>query len=543
MVPGQANNPLLATESLTKDYGRFRALDTLTLRISPGEVYGLLGPNGSGKSTALRILLGFLRPTSGMASIGGHDCWTDSVAARRLVTYLPGELRLYENMTGRQIVNFLARLRGASVDGEVDVLAKRFDIDLTRPLVQLSSGMKRKVALLAVLAPRVPLVILDEPTNTLDPTMRDELLGQFRAASERGQTVLFSSHVLAEVERVCDRVGILQRGKLVHEQTIAELQKASLIRARFSRGCRPIGRTSRDCKPSKRRRLSRWLRTAGRPDRCSNGSANRKSPRCAWSRSAWPAFIRNTTEPRHESTRAEIAPRLALAAAGRRATAGRLSVPLGQDRAADSDADRAFFFHAGQSRRSSQKAIEDVIFGGPGKLAQSVIGGESIHFERAMDTLSIGYVHPLMQIIFGLWAIGRAAGASPARSIAAPWSCSSLNRSRSWKVVAAHLAVDALVIPILCLSLWSGTLLGVQIVGPFQVTDADLAAFKSLPFKIVVAPELLDIDPMAFGPAIVNVAATVVFTERFDDGALRRRPIPQSRHRRRCSHGPDHVSD
>jgi len=235
MVPGQANNPLLATESLTKDYGRFRALDTLTLRISPGEVYGLLGPNGSGKSTALRILLGFLRPTSGTASIGDHDCWTDSVAARRLVTYLPGELRLYENMTGRQIVNFLARLRGASVVGEVDVLAKRFDIDLTRPLVQLSSGMKRKVALLAVLAPRVPLVILDEPTNTLDPTMRDELLGQLRAASERGQTVLFSSHVLAEVERVCDRVGILQRGKLVHEQTIAELQKASLVHVRFAR--------------------------------------------------------------------------------------------------------------------------------------------------------------------------------------------------------------------------------------------------------------------------------------------------------------------
>jgi ABC-2 type transport system ATP-binding protein len=235
MVPRQANNPLLATESLTKDYGRFRALDALTLRISAGEVYGLLGPNGSGKSTALRILLGFLRPTAGASSISGHDCWSDSVAVRRLVTYLPGELRLYENMTGRQIVNFLARLRGAPVDGEVDALARRFDIDLTRPLVQLSSGMKRKVALLAVLAPRVPLAILDEPTNTLDPTMRDELLGQLRAASERGQTVLFSSHVLAEVERVCDRVGILQRGKLVHEQTIAELQKASLIRVRFAR--------------------------------------------------------------------------------------------------------------------------------------------------------------------------------------------------------------------------------------------------------------------------------------------------------------------
>jgi beta-exotoxin I transport system ATP-binding protein len=235
MAPRQANNPLVATEALTKDYGRFRALDALTLRIAPGEIYGVLGPNGSGKSTAIRILLGFLRPTAGKALIAGHDCWAHSVAVRRQVVYLPGELRLYENMTGRQLVNFLAELRGAPIDGDVDRLARQFDIDLSRPLTQLSSGMKRKVALLAVLAPRVPLVILDEPTNTLDPTMRDELLGQLRAAAVRGQTVVFSSHVLAEVERVCDRVGILQRGRLVHEQTLVDLQKASLVRVQFAR--------------------------------------------------------------------------------------------------------------------------------------------------------------------------------------------------------------------------------------------------------------------------------------------------------------------
>jgi ABC-type multidrug transport system ATPase subunit len=150
MSAAAANSAMLATESLTKDYGRFRALDSLSLRIAPGEIFGLLGPNGSGKSTALRILLGFLRPTMGSAWIGGHDCWHDSVAVRKLVTYLPGELRLYENMSGRQIVSFLARLRGVGVNGDVDLLAKRFDIDLHRPLVQLSSGMKRKVALLAV---------------------------------------------------------------------------------------------------------------------------------------------------------------------------------------------------------------------------------------------------------------------------------------------------------------------------------------------------------------------------------------------------------
>src|SRR6266852_738850 len=124
---------LLRTERLTKDYGSFRALDDLTLDIAPGEVVGLLGPNGSGKTTALRILLGFLRPSAGRAFIGGHDCWRDGVAARQLVAYLPGELRLYENMTGRQLVHFLSKLRGHPVHVELDDLARRFDIDLDRP--------------------------------------------------------------------------------------------------------------------------------------------------------------------------------------------------------------------------------------------------------------------------------------------------------------------------------------------------------------------------------------------------------------------------
>jgi ABC-2 type transport system ATP-binding protein len=226
---------LLQTDQLTKNYGRIRALDALSLNVSRGEVFGLLGPNGSGKSTALRLLLGFLRPTSGSASVSGHDCWRDSVAVRRLVTYLPGELRLYENMTGRQLVRFLCRLRDQPVNGDVDRLARRFDIDLDRPIADLSSGMKRKVALLQVLVPQAPLLILDEPTNTLDPTMRDELLAQLRQAPERGQAVLFSSHVLSEVERVCDRVAILQRGRLVHLQAMADLRQGRLIRARFPR--------------------------------------------------------------------------------------------------------------------------------------------------------------------------------------------------------------------------------------------------------------------------------------------------------------------
>lgn len=224
---------LLQTEHLTKDYGRFRALDDFNLAVNPGEIFGLLGPNGSGKSTAIRLLLGFLQPTLGRATIGGHDCWHDSVGARRHVVYLPGELRLYENMTGRQLLRFLSRLREHLVHDDTDALARRLDIDLDRPIVNLSSGMKRKLALLQVLVPRAPLLILDEPTNTLDPTMRDELLAQLRKARDRGQAVMFSSHVLSEVEQVCDRVGILQRGRLVHLQAMTELRQLSLVQARF----------------------------------------------------------------------------------------------------------------------------------------------------------------------------------------------------------------------------------------------------------------------------------------------------------------------
>lgn len=248
-------NSLLLTERLTKDYGSFRALDDLSLEIPPGELFGLLGPNGSGKSTALRLVLGFLRPSRGRASVQGFDCWDQSVEVRRRLTYLPGELRLYENLTGRELINFLARLRGHAIDGSVNQMARRFDIDLARPLVHLSSGMKRKVALLSVLVPRVPLVILDEPTNALDPTMRDELLGLLREAKVQGQAVMFSSHVLTEVEAVCDRVGILQRGRLAHLQAMSELRRERVVWVRFTQplaswpdltGARPVTSLGRE---------------------------------------------------------------------------------------------------------------------------------------------------------------------------------------------------------------------------------------------------------------------------------------------------------
>jgi ABC-2 type transport system ATP-binding protein len=226
--------PLLLAAGLTKDYGSFRALDALNLEVQPGEIVGLLGPNGSGKSTALRLFLGFLRPTAGRCSVAGFESWSQSVEVRRRVAYLPSELRLYETMTGRRLVRFLAQLRGERYEAEADRMSKQLDVPLDKLLTQLSSGMKRKVALLSALLPKVPLIVLDEPTNALDPSMRGQLLNQLTQAKGRGQAVLFSSHILAEVEQVCDRVAILRQGKLVHLQPMSERREGRFVRASFS---------------------------------------------------------------------------------------------------------------------------------------------------------------------------------------------------------------------------------------------------------------------------------------------------------------------
>jgi ABC-2 type transport system ATP-binding protein len=228
------SEPLLLADRLTKNYGAFRALDAVTLEVRAGEIIGLLGPNGSGKSTALRLFLGFLRATAGRCSVAGFDSWAQSVEVRRRVAYLPSELRLYETMTGRRLVRFLADLRGERYELEAERLAKQLDVPLDKPLTQLSSGMKRKVALLSALLPKVPLIILDEPTNALDPTMRGQLLDQLALAKQRGQAVLFSSHVLAEVEQICDRVAILRRGELVHLQPMSERREGRYVRAEFT---------------------------------------------------------------------------------------------------------------------------------------------------------------------------------------------------------------------------------------------------------------------------------------------------------------------
>lgn len=211
----------------------FWALHSLDLEIRPGEVVGLLGPNGSGKSTALRLLLGFLRPSKGTVRLAGYDPWTEGARARHAVAYLPGELRLYENLTLREMARFLANLRGLEVEREIQQLAEIFRLPLDTVLRTGSSGMRRKAALVALLAPRTPLLVLDEPTNTLDPAMRNELLELIAEGARQGQAILFSSHVLEEVEAVCNRVIILRKGRLEARCDVGTLKKGRRIRAQL----------------------------------------------------------------------------------------------------------------------------------------------------------------------------------------------------------------------------------------------------------------------------------------------------------------------
>ena len=211
-------------DAVTKDYGAVRALDELTLEIRAGEVYGLLGPNGAGKTTALRILLGLLRPTSGRATALGLDAWDEAVALHRRLGYVPGELGVWPGLTGRQILDLLGRVHG-SVDVDYrDELVERFDFDPEKKGRSYSKGNRQKIALIAGLATRADLLVLDEPTSGLDPLMEATFQDCLREAKANGQTVLLSSHILAEVEAVCDRVGILRRGRLVDEGTLGELR-------------------------------------------------------------------------------------------------------------------------------------------------------------------------------------------------------------------------------------------------------------------------------------------------------------------------------
>jgi len=223
------------TSLLTKRYGGFTALRDFSFGVARGEVVGLLGPNGAGKTTLLRMLMGYLRPSAGRASIDGLDCYRQSLGVHRRVSYLPGEARLFRHMRGIETVDFFTSVRrDGSRDRAIDLATNRFGLDLSRGVSTMSTGMRQKLALAVTLAVDTPLVILDEPTSNLDPTVRADVAALVLEAKAAGRTVIFSSHVISEVEQVCDRAVILRQGQLVHTQVISELRKKHRIRAQLT---------------------------------------------------------------------------------------------------------------------------------------------------------------------------------------------------------------------------------------------------------------------------------------------------------------------
>jgi ABC-2 type transport system ATP-binding protein len=219
--------PAIRVDGLTKRFGRVVAVEDLSMSVAPGEVFGFLGPNGAGKSTTIRVLLGLIRPTAGSAKIFG--CAAGDVRqSHRHTAYVPADVALWPRLTGAEILELLGSV-GSGVDAAYrDELVDRFDLELDKPARTYSTGNRQKVALVAAFATRAPLLVLDEPTSGLDPLMEREFRGCVAEARERGQTVFLSSHQLAEVEAVCDRVAILRAGRLVEVDSIADLRRLRL---------------------------------------------------------------------------------------------------------------------------------------------------------------------------------------------------------------------------------------------------------------------------------------------------------------------------
>jgi ABC-2 type transport system ATP-binding protein len=219
----------IRTVGLSKRYGGVDALKDLDLEVAPGEVLGYLGPNGAGKTTTIRLLLGLIRPTRGRAEVFGFDCQRQPVEAHRRLAYVAGEASLWPSLTGAETLHLLARVQGQVDAAYRDELVARFELDPSKKVRTYSKGNRQKLILIAALMARPDLLVLDEPTSGLDPLMEQAFRHCIHEAKERGQTVFLSSHILGEVEALCDRVGILRAGKLVEMGTLAEMRHLSSL--------------------------------------------------------------------------------------------------------------------------------------------------------------------------------------------------------------------------------------------------------------------------------------------------------------------------
>jgi ABC-2 type transport system ATP-binding protein len=216
---------LIELDNLTRNYGRRRGVERISLSVPEGALFGFLGPNGAGKTTTIRVMLGFLRPTNGAARIFGLDCWRQSKAIKREVGYLPGDLRLSSWMNGATALSIFGAVRGRDLSSSGRELSERFDLDLRVKVREMSRGMRQKLGLILALAHSPRLLVLDEPTSSLDPLMQQTLHALLRQLAAAGRTIFFSSHSLSEVEQLCDRVAIVRDGLIVADESLSVLRE------------------------------------------------------------------------------------------------------------------------------------------------------------------------------------------------------------------------------------------------------------------------------------------------------------------------------
>lgn len=216
---------IIEVSGLSKSYGRHRGIESVTFNVEKGEVFGFIGPNGAGKSTTIRILLGLVHPTGGNARSFGKDCSKEAHEVAKRIGYVPSEAFYYEHMTVRELLKYSADLYGKDCRERTDVLAERLKLDTKRKITDLSFGNKKKVGIVAALQHAPELIILDEPTNGLDPLIKEELFGLLQEANRAGATILYSSHVLSEVQKICSKVAIIKEGRIVNVQSIQELRR------------------------------------------------------------------------------------------------------------------------------------------------------------------------------------------------------------------------------------------------------------------------------------------------------------------------------
>ena len=215
---------VLKIKDLTKKFGKFTALNGVNFEVSEGEVFGFIGPNGAGKSTTIRVLLGILKATEGEVKIFDQDAWSDAVELHKRIAYVPGDVNLWPNLTGGEVIDLFVKLRGGNNTSRREELIKRFDLDPSKKCRTYSKGNRQKVALIAAFSSDADLYILDEPTSGLDPLMEQVFQQCVLEAKESGKSILLSSHILSEVEQLCDRVGIIRQGQIIETGSLNELR-------------------------------------------------------------------------------------------------------------------------------------------------------------------------------------------------------------------------------------------------------------------------------------------------------------------------------